>query len=419
MQTPAERHLTQQEKPPAQAPARDIQTSLDRVLTTHGAYVPVELLLTLGRLRYTDYEAWRSGACPTLQSVLVGDARHAVALLNEAADWAETPGLLPERQVYFGWGEIAGQRLAFCDDGWSDADAVLATHYVRPAVSDDGSQLDIFLDSGPVAALQDLRAALCARDPRGAERSLANLASKAPGHRLLPAAARLTDMLADLAASLLPEATESELHTLEHILLPTAQEVLGSDARDLLAAFWRRLADALAGVPFDPERPALHASYAYSRCPDWRRAVAAVEAVPNHPAEPALLARLAVARRRAGNRNGAIEALCLLCWHFPTAAETLLDDAEIPEVTLHQAWIEFRDIDLDPPPETCLFPAWYLLTEPGLAHTLASDRGTGDNGGESAFRAVRRLLDHDCIEARKAVRAAEPWLLEAYLQLHP
>jgi len=388
---------------------------MDRVLTTHGAYVPVELLLTLGWLRYTDYEAWRGGACPTLQSVLDGDARHAVALLKEAAGWAEALGLLPQRQVYLGWGDIAGRPLAFSDDGWSDADAVLATHYVRPAVPADGSQLDIFLDSGPVTALQDLRAALCARDPNGARRSLANLASKAPRHRLLPAAARLIDMLADRAAPLLPEATESELHTLENILLPTAREVLGSDARDLLAPFWRRLADALAGVPFDPQRPALHASYAYSRCLDWRRVVAAVEEVPNHPAEPALLAPLAAARRQVGNRNGAIEALCLLCWHFPAAAETLLDDAEIPDVTLHDAWIEFCDLDLDPPPETCLFPAWFLLAEPGLARALASDHGTGSNNGEYAFDAVRRLLDHDCIEARKAVHAAGPWLLEAYL----
>jgi hypothetical protein len=391
---------------------------MDRILTTYGAYIPVELLLALERLGYSDYEAWRCGRRPSLESVLVGGVRDAIALLNEAARWAEALGLRPERHAYFGWGDFADQLLVFCDGDCPEADAVLATHYVRPAVSAASGQLDIFIDSGAIAALADLRAALRARNPEAAGRCLATLAAIAPGHRLLPAGGRLVDALTKLSDPLPPHAVATELELMEERLLSAARDVLGPDARDLLAPFWQRLAAALTDAPFDRERPRLHASYAYTRCQDWDRAVTAVEATPGYAAEPVLLARLAKACRRNGDRGGGIAALCLLCWRFPTAAAESLDDPESQDLKVREVWTEFRDLDLDPPPETGLFPARFLLSEPGLARVLAPDLATGNGSGECAFRAVLHLLHGDSIEARKSVRAAAPWLLEAYLRLH-
>lgn len=408
--------MTQQESSAARLLPADLQTAMDRVLITHGAYIPVELLLELGRLRYSDYEAWRCGEHSNLEGALAGDARDTVRLLHEAAAWAESLGLEAERQVYFGWGDCAARELAFAHGRRPEADAMLATHYVPPAKSADAGQLDIFMHSGATAAVEALRAALRARDPTAAERNLANLTSRAPEHRLLPAAGRLTGALAGLSHPLPADAAESELEFLERVLEPAARDVLGPDARGLLGPFWRRLANALADAPFDPQRPLLHASHAYLRCHEWRRAATAVLETPAYAAEPELLARLAEVRRRDGDRRGAIETWCLLCWRFPAAAEALLDDPEFPDRRLREAWIQF--CDLDPPAETVLFPACFLLGERGLARALASDFAAGDSEGENAFRAVRRLLCDDGIEARRAVRAAAPWLLDGYLGPH-
>lgn len=192
--------------------------------------------------------------------------------------------------------------------------------------------------------------------------------------------------------------------------------MLGPQSHDLLSPFWQRLADTLAGTPFDPERPALHASYAYAHCLDWRRTVAAVEAVPDYAAQPVLLARLGEARYRNGDRHGAIAAWAALCWRFPADAEKTMEGPELPDTRLREAWIRFCDHDLDPPPETNLFPAYLLLTEPELARTLPTELSAGDSVGENAFRAVHQLLHRDSMDTRRALHNAGAWLLEAYLR---
>lgn len=401
----------------APTPSPAIQAAMDRVLTTHGAYIPLELLMTLGRLRYTEYEAWRCGERASLQSALAGNPRRIVAQLEEAAAWAGRLGLVAAPQTYFGWGRHAHRRLVFFDAELRASEPVLTTHYVRPAADDATAvQFDLFLDSGPTAVLQDLRTALLARDPRAAERALAALVASDPGHRQRPAAERLTDALAHLSTPLSPPAAEAELRAVEEGLLPAARDLLGANARDLLAPFWQRLAAALDGVPFDPERPALHASYAHARCLDWSRAIAAIEAEPGHAAQPVLLARLAEARRHDGDRQGAIAAWCRLCWRAPEIAGSCLDDPELPDPGVHRSWLAYLDLDADAQAGPEYFPAYLLLAEPGLARALAVELADDDSRGENAFRALHRLRHEDTTADRKALREAAPWLLEAYLQ---
>ncbi len=390
-----------------------IRMAMDRVLMAHGAYVPVELLLDLGCLHWADYQSWRRGERPDLAGALAGAIPETMQLLRDAAAWAGSLGLAAERQVYFGWGRCADRQLVFCERPCAEADSMLATHYVPRTESTQGGQLDIFLHSATTTALEGLRVALRAADPVAAETCLADLASQAPEHRLLDAARRLTSALSDLAEPLPADAAEAELERLEGILSPAARSLLGPDARSLLALFWRRLAQALAGTPFDSQRPLLHASHAWLRCHDWWSAASAVLETAAYASEPVLLARLAEARRRNGDRNRAIETWCELCWRFPDAADAVLDDAGIPDSRVHQAWLHFRD--LDPPAETVLFPARLLLSEPGLARALSLTIAAGDSAGEQAFRAVRTLLHEDGIDARKAVQSAAPWLLEFYL----
>lgn len=409
--------MAEQEPPADRVRRADIQAGVDRVVATHGAYIPVELLLTLGRLRYTDYDAWRCGGQASLQSALTGSPNETADLLKDAAEWARTLGLQPEVRDYFGWGRHARHQLVFFHDGWHEADRLLATHYIRARESAAGEQLDLFLDSSTTVALQDLRAALRARDPEAAQRYLANLDANAPEHGLRPAARRLIDALRGLSASLHRRQAPTELAAVEQDLLPAARDLLGPGARDLMVPFWHRLAAALTGAPFDPERPELHASYACVRALDWRGAVAAIEAQPDYATHPALLERLAQARYHDGQYSAAIMAWSALCWLCARTAEAALDDLPPTAGKLRTAWVDFRDLDIEPAPDAGLFPARLLLAEPGLAHAVPPDIAAGDSIGEHAFRAVHQLLQDDCTDTRKAVQDVAPWLLAAYLDL--
>lgn len=176
---------TVRRKSPRLAPrCGGVQSAIDRLLIAQGAYVPLELLLELDRLSWSDYESWRSGGRSSLAGAFAGEMRETIDLLREAAAWAESLGLEAERQVYFGWGDCADRRLDFCGAGSAEADALLSTQYVPPAARAEAGQLDIFLHSVAVAALESLRAALRARNLPAVEQSLADLASKAPEHKI-------------------------------------------------------------------------------------------------------------------------------------------------------------------------------------------------------------------------------------------
>jgi hypothetical protein len=401
------------ERTPHERPTTAIQAAMDQVLTSHGAYIPVELLLVLGRLRYSDYEAWRCGEHATLQTACLGRPNRLVLLLEDAADWAAQLGLYPEKQTYLGWGAHARQPLTCFEADWSTAESLGHTHYVRAG---DADQLDLFLDSGASAAVQDLRRALRARDADAANSAVATLAERAPQHRLRPHAERLTDALDQLDAALAPERADAERRALEQSLAPAAHEVLGARARDLLVPFWRRLATALAGTAFDAQHPEHHASYAYAGALDWEAVIAAIEAEPRHPAKPVLLARLAEARRHSGDRTGAIAAWCQLCWRDPERARAQLADPALPDAGVHRAWLALLDLDFDEPPSAAFFPAWLLLTEPGLAQALDGDLADTEGAPEQAYQALHRLLRADTTPAREALRTAAPWLLQAYLE---
>lgn len=101
---------------------RDVQAGVDAVLARNGAYVPLELLLTLGWLRYPDYKDWRHGRQSRLQAVLTPDLPAVAALLETAADWAEKLGLEAQRRSYFG-GRHAVRKLEFFDADWRVVEA--------------------------------------------------------------------------------------------------------------------------------------------------------------------------------------------------------------------------------------------------------------------------------------------------------
>lgn len=398
------------------ANALDVQSAVDRVLLSHGEYIPVELLIDQGRLAYSDYEAWRCGELTSLEEALAGNRTRIHELLGEAARWARRLGFEAAPVDYAGWGAMAGRALTLAAE--ADLAMALATHYRR---RDPSPQLDLFLDAGEAVLIKDLRAALATRQAQRAQSLVEDLASRFPEHRLRSDAERLCDALAHLEASAMAASAEEEFQRLRGHLAPAAERLLGVGSRDFMTPFWRRLAARVDGLPFDPAHPERHASWLYAQCLDWRGVRASALAGGDPSAEAVLLTRLVEAELRLGERLSAIVRLAQLCWCFPAQAETLLDDGGFADAGVAAAWEAYQDLDVDPPPAVDWFPAWLLLSEPGLARAwpipLAGEAGQAGRG----FAALRKLVaadgvEQEAIELRRALQRAHPGFLALYLQ---
>ena len=397
-----------------------IHGAVDRLLMEQGEYVPVELLLHLGRLPYARYEAWRHGEeAGYLEDALADSAESVAWVLAVAAAWAEGLGLLAAEETYRGWGTHADATLRLARS--PDLERPLRTHYRRaPAPT---PQLDLFLDGGSTTALNDLIEALVARNPELAEQRLSVLVARHPDHRHRRAAEGLCDALARLQDPRPPDPA-AEVTFLETRLEPLARTLLGRRARDFLAPFWRRAAEALEGQPFDPERDRVHASWAFARCLDWQAVCDSLQGVYEEDSPPLLVGRLAEALHRLGRRPDAIARWCRLCWQAPEHAARVLDDPTFPDPRVKQAWDAWLDQDVDPDPSPEWFPAWLLLQEPGLARALGDDTAGSTLGPQRAFAILRQLLRREAVpgeedlqvDARRALQQLHPGLLQLYLR---
>ncbi len=397
-------------------PAADAQGAVDRVLMAHGEYAHVELLIDEGRLDYSDYEAWRCGELASLDDALVGNRARIRDLLTEAARWAGRLGLEAIRVDYGGWGVPGGRALILSPE--RDLAVALATHYRR---RQSPPQLDLFLDGGEAALIKELRAALAARRAAQAGSLLQDLSGRFPDHRLRPDAERLFDALAHLEGGGVATSADEAFHRLRHHLAPVAERLLGARSRDFMTPFWRQLAARLEGLPFDPASPERHASWVYAQCLDWRGVRRSVLAGGDPPRQPVLLTRLVQAERRLGERVAAIERLALLCWCFSQQAESLLDAAGFPDSGVCAAWQSYQDLDLEPPADSAWFPAWLLLSEPGLAKAWQTPPPDEAGPAGRGFNALKRLVatqrvDRQEIALRRELQQSHPGFLALFLQ---
>ncbi len=338
-----------------------------------------------------------------LEDGLAGNRDRIVEQLKTAAAWARRLGLTATLEEYHGWGE-ARPRLALFRD--AEVDRLARTAY---ALADDTPQLDLFFDSGTTAALNDLCDALAARDPEAADRHLATLAEADPNHAKLPFAEALTDALGHLNAPLREPA--EELAAVQ-ALAARADELLAGRARDFIAPFWRRLTKALPAERFDPAEDRLHPSWTAARYLDWPTVATAVRAVPDHEAHAVLLARLAEALLAAGEEHAGLAATCRLCWRHPGAAEVWLEACT--DAVLADARETFWDRDEPLSPEW--FPAWLLITAPGLAHHLDATLGADCGRPGEAFATLHRLAAApDDEDQRTRLKALSPNLFQAWL----
>ncbi|WP_290651155.1 hypothetical protein [Aquisalimonas sp.] len=381
---------------------------VDEILMEQGEYAPTELLLRLGRLAYSDYEAWRQNTVPSLEQALQGSPRRIRQALNRAAAHCQRLRLDAHTLSYHPWGAAEGlEPLRLAED--DDLGRLLATAY-RPAA--ERLQMDLFLDTRATVLENRLREALVAGEPDEAQVALALLTDQQPDHPHLGAFESLVNGLR------LPEAPPGSaaqyLAFVVDALEPAASERLGADARDYLARHWQTMSRMLERHPFDPTTPRLHRSYTAARLGYWQDVRAAIEGEQGWWHHPMLIKRLWHAAECLGDARLAFECCCRLCWEHAEYAPGALRNS----LTLARDYRLFNE--RDEPLATPDFPAWFALRRrqplPDVAPADTEAATTAAVVNALVAAATRNPRGPDEIEQRRALKAAHPALFAEYLQ---
>jgi hypothetical protein len=367
-----------------------VQAEVDAQLLEQGAFSPLELLFSSGRLFQGDYDAWRRREIEFLDSVLMGSPEKIREELEHAVRYARSLGLEAQPQEFHAAGGQAGEtplRIS-AEPHWHQ---LIASRYV-PARQ--APQMDLFVDNPVVALTTGIVRALAARDPASAQARIDRLYGQAPNHPDLPAFDRLLSALEELTR---PGTAPRAQRDLILDITPAARRLLGSHARELLAPLWRQVAETLAATPFSAEEPTLHRSFALAQAQDWAGVQESVLAQSQWWLHPALCIRLAESAFHRRRRVEALGAWCRACWRAPGEVTQAVPRLRQPELT--SLWEQFMDeeAEADPLPAAALneadFPAWLLLHEPGLARQLTAEMASGDTPAEEGYRLVHRWLN--------------------------
>ncbi len=394
---------------------QEIRFAVDRLLLEQGVYSPVELLLAEGRLLFPDYEAWRCGQLATLEEALAGNPARIRTLLQQAGQYAVALGLHADRREFLSWGDSAGRPLRLSGD--AALEELCCVHYRRGG---NEVQLDLFMDNSGNVLANGIVAALASRRAEEAARLVDRLLETDPSHPRLGRLEALSNAAQRLSAPVADYFAESEY--LEGYLAPLAAGELGVGARDFLAPFWRRMADALRGQPFVADTPLLHASYPLGRAHDWAGVREAVLGDVAWQAYPVLRLRLAEAAFYLGDRPAALAVWCRMCWDFPAEAEQALASGALPDKELRPDWERYRDLDVEPEPVTPFFPAWLLLERTETHSALTAEEASQAHAAGRAYAALHGLLagggalSERTMELRQKLMQAHPGLFAIYMR---
>jgi hypothetical protein len=384
-----------------------LQTQVDAQMLEQGAFAPLELLFNSGRLLYSDYESWRRREIEFLDGVLMGNPDKIKAELEQAASYARRIKLVEQAQEFHAWHQGGGDRpLRISID--PQLQRLIGSRYVR---AQSVPQMDLFFDNPVVALTNGIVQALTTRNLMSAQRQLDQLYAQAPTHAELAAFDQLLAALGRLAHPVAEP--RAELAFLLEVT-PTARRLLGAQSRDLLTPLWMQLGDAVRSTAFDSEEPALHRSFALSQAQDWAGVTDSVLSEPGWQQHAPLCLRLVESAFNRRQRVAALAAWCHVCWRAP-AAETSQAVSKLRQPELTTLWQRFLDDEAGEAGLTEVdFPAWLLLSEPGLALQLAEELATG-TPAEEPYRCVHRW-----IHARRARQQGEELALRKSLQTsHP
>ncbi len=373
-----------------------VSALVDRLVARDGGYRPLELLKLVRRLDSRDEQRWLRGEIGFLEDCLYGDPAKIADSLRMAAEWARRLELADEADAAIP--ERAGRIFRNAVD-----DRLARTAWQRRQVS---QQADLFFDNGQATVRGQLQRALADGDRDRSEQHLAEMARNHPDSEILADAEHLVGAMAWLEG--VPDDIDAMVHVLDQDLATRARRLLGAEeARRYLARFWGHLAAQADPADYDPDNSHCHPSALYERAGDPAAAIAAVESVPDCERYPDLLVCLARSGLACGHRDRGWQALALLCWHHPEAAESFLETTGDEEVQrrVEQFW------DLEPPLPTALFPAWLATAAYALPEVPEDDsRGSRALAGVLAARARP-----DEPAAREWLARHEPELMKRWL----
>lgn len=345
-----------------------IPHQVDKLLLEQGEYLPLEFLLLEGRLLYTDYETWRNGELGTLDEALYGDPELIQQQLMHAENYLQQLGWQAETIRYPVWDSknTPSRPLRFSTS--HKLDLCFHRRYQKPQ---NQPQMDLFTDSPATNLVNGITQALINRKQVEARRLLEQLYVTAPDQAHLGALEQLVEATENCNTPI-NDAT-ADLQALQKSIVPLAETLLGKDSRNLLIPLWRRLSIALQDQPYQPSLPYLHLSYTATQSMDWETVRQSVEQSPRWQAEPILLLRHAQACEQLHRPSNALLSWFNLCWQFPEQCDALKTSSSNER---RQQWIAFMELEPELPAQS--FPAWLLLSKPGLTKLLTDPDTTTD-----------------------------------------
>ncbi len=363
----------------------EIRERVEELLTEHGAYDPLDLLVQLGHLDAEDVETWRNGRGELLADRLFGDRFKIGSLLASAAQYALSLGLAPVTATPL----VRSGHPAGMPTDWA------STRYRRVATP----QLDLFFDGRTTSLIHKLVDSLARHDKQAAEQALDQLENNDPGHSLVAVVPQLITMLE------LDFSDPDGAWTRVNAAAALANAHLGGRAGAYLRPLWTRLAHSLQ----KDSTCGHHSSAAWARIPDWPATAASLGADPMTLGSAELLILGIIAQRHTGETGVARRWFCHLCWRYPQLGEEIEDlaDHHLGLGEIVNAWL---DLEFDPDWGWRELPCWLLL-QGALAPETAQD-----SQATEAFKALAIVLKaRQDIKARQALQAVHPGVLKAFL----
>ncbi len=286
-------------------------------------------------------------------------------------------------------------------------------------------QLDLFEHSHQVTLRNGVIDAVKRRDAEGGTAAMAALAAAYASDPLLPdmealcrrmGASPLPDGLAPTEAAMFLRDSEAQLE-------PAARRVLGAAADVWLAPFWLELAQAMAGLPFDPHAERLHAAPLYIRAGDWQAAAANIENIPSWRRQPAPLSWMIETGFHAEGIDAVWPLVAELAWMAPQRARLLSSRLSDPQLARRMRRFDTEFDDSDAQDGFAWFPAWLLIDDGSLAATLKLAEQGSAMPAERCARLVMTLLalerqgrHAEVVENRRRLRDINDALFALYMQ---
>lgn len=383
--------------------------SIDQQLGEQGRFCLIDWLLAENLLLYAEYEAWRYGHLENLDDALQLDKEALQSLVDDSEKHCRDLGLAAESQDFYRW--AGDQRILLRASENSRQNQQLTQRWLRPQ---DQPQLDLFMDNSAQMVENELMEALGGRQFDAAQQLLEKFSGLNAECVRLGSYLDLINYGLHMLANPCIEVSglEAELQGLREEVRPLAQEIIGQIARDYLSFAWRRLANNMQNLPFNPEQPELHASSALLEIPDYPALIERITADPGLYQQPILLERLAISYTALHQDENALVIWCLMMERDKEYAEEAIERYKTHRV--HQLWQDFWDINDDWPREH--FPAFVLARHPPLLHSLSDFPSLKQPASQAMANLLKmRIRDEDEIIERRQLQEISPGLLRVYL----